>query len=127
MKKTLYVLMVLCMFAGVNAYAKAPLACNACHINISEERLDGGKAHPIQYEGITNRMTNPMHGTLTNCSACHDIEGLSSASSPSASLLGGSVEALGARPSCAGCHSGAVASKPEDWDMERVKLHTFSK
>ncbi|ADU66897.1 hypothetical protein LGV61_10850 [Desulfurispirillum indicum] len=128
MKKVLYTLMVLCVFAGVNAYA-APLACNACHINISADRLAGGKAHPIQYEGLHNRMTNQMHGGFKNCSSCHDVQRLGESSSPGASLLGGSIEALGSRPTCIGCHNeNGFAGYYGTWaDSENLRLHIFKR
>lgn len=126
MKKTLLLLMSVFVLALVSAHAQTP-ACNACHAGLPEAALQGGKAHPIQFEGVTQKMTNPMHMGLKSCNNCHDAGKLKDATTAAASLKGGSVAALGAMPACAGCHSGAPAAKPADWNMERVKLHTFSK
>lgn len=125
MKKVL-VLMAFCvvgLFAG-NAFA---LDCSSCH---SANPALGGATpkeaiHAVPVQGI-NGMTNPMHMSMKDCATCHDRAAMATAKESGASLKGGSVAALAATPSCAGCHNGAVAPAADKWDAARVKLHKFS-
>ncbi|MBB5022005.1 hypothetical protein [Desulfurispira natronophila] len=127
MKKVLLLVFFVTSAFMVSASASTP-ACVNCHAGLPDAALQGGKAHAEQYQGIHEKMTNPMHMSLKDCASCHSPENLKSADSASASLKGGSLEALGTSASCVGCHNkaGTPAAYYTDWNMERVKKHTFS-
>ncbi|WP_027390530.1 multiheme c-type cytochrome [Chrysiogenes arsenatis] len=100
--------------------------CSTCHKN-ELTGADKNVAHAKQLQGL-DKMTNPMHMGLKSCVMCHDKAALATAKDSSASLNGGSREALGGAPACMGCHNPAGIPAPHvsNWDWDRIKGHTFS-
>ncbi|UCZ56502.1 hypothetical protein LGV61_12340 [Desulfurispirillum indicum] len=104
----------------------AAMNCSTCH----KGELAGaamGNVHGVQVQGLQD-MQNPMHGALRACTSCHATDNLAAAASAGESLLGGSLEALGTAPACAGCHNQGGVPGPywTNWDMKRVQGHTFT-